>query len=338
MENSKKQPIQFEQFQKPRHILNGDVPKDIQLHIFADAFERAYGAVAYIRASLKDSRIIVRLLCAKSRVSPLKRQTLPRLELCAAVIAAELAPRVRVDLNIQNESVYLWTDSEIVLSWINAQSSSLKTSVANRLQKSHEVDKRSCINAISSYLDPKGIIRVGCRLGNSDLHEDVKQAMVLPYNDPITKLLFISLHEENKHCGHQALLNTARQRFWPVKGKITARSVVQKCVRYTRAKPQLCEQIMGDLPQTRVVTARPFIYSGVDYCGPFWIHHRAVHLELVSDLSTSAFIGTLKRFIARRGYCQNIYSDNATNFVGAKNQLLKLAEAIYSPDAQENKG
>ncbi|XP_075167651.1 uncharacterized protein LOC142239762 [Haematobia irritans] len=225
-----------------------------------------------------------------------------------------------------------------------------------QLQKSHEVDKRSCINALSPYLDSKGIIRVGGRLGNSDLHEDVKQPMVLPYNDPITKLLFISLHEENKHCGHQALLNTVRQRFWPVKGKITARSVVQKCVRCTRAKPQLCQQIMGDLPQTRVVPARPFINSGVDYCDPFWIHHRvrgkrptkayisvfccfatkAVHLELVFDLSTSAFIGALKRFIARRGHCQNIYSDNATNFVGAKNQLSELAEAIYSSEAQEN--
>ncbi|XP_075164230.1 uncharacterized protein LOC142236821 [Haematobia irritans] len=345
-------------FKMPRHLFNGDVPKEIQLHVFADASEKAYGAVAYIRASFKDSRITVRLLCAKSRVSPLKRQTLPRLELCAAVVAAELANRVRVDLNIQNESVYLWTDSEIVLSWINAQSSSLKTFVANRvstiqslsirdqwrhlwfhgplflhgkeslwpqkynsnlailtdvekkatistaveqdailykvhhggsfkrlqriigyifrfmnntripkhkrsphisltpkeldeslyviirrvqrsdfydeikqLQKSHEVDRRSCINALSPYLDSKGIIRVGGRLGNSDLHEDVKQPMVLPYNDPITKLLFISLHEENKHCGPQALLNTVRQRFWPVKGKITARSVVQKCVR-----------------------------------------------------------------------------------------------------------
>ncbi|XP_075150529.1 uncharacterized protein LOC142224632 [Haematobia irritans] len=451
----------------PRHMFDGDVPKEIQLHVFADASEKAYGAVAYIRASLKDGRIIVRLLCAKSRVSPLKRQTLPRLELCAAVIAAELAQRVRVDLNIQNESVYLWTDSEIVLSWINAQSSSLKTFVANRLsaiqslsirnqwrhvrsidnpadivsrglpavdlpkcqlwfhgplflhgkeslwpqkynsslaiptdiekkatiataveqdaiiykvhhggsfkrlqriigyffrfvnntripkhkrnshisltpkeldeslyviirriqrsefyddikqlQKSHEVDKRSCINALSPYLDPKGIIRVGGRLGNSDLHEDVKQPM------------------ENKHCGPQALLNTVRQRFWPVKGKITPRSVVQKCVRCTRAKPQLCQQIMGDLTQTRVVPARPFINSGVDYCGPFWIHHRTVHLELVSNLSTSAFIGALKRFIARRGHCQNIYSDNATNFVGAKNQLSELAEAIHSPGAQ----
>lgn len=56
---------------------------------------------------------------------------------------------------------------------------------------------------------------------------------------------------------------------------------------------------------------------------------------MVSDLSTDAFIGALKRFISRRGRCQNIYSDNATNFVGAKNQLAELQQTIYSEDNQE---
>lgn len=112
---------------------------------------------------------------------------------------------------------------------------------------------------------------------------------------------------------------------------------------------------MGNLPQTRVAPARPFINTGVDYCGPFLIHYRirgkrptkayiavfccfatkAVHLEVVSDLSTEAFIGALKRFIGRRGRCQNIYSDNATNFIGARNQLSELSESIYSKKGQE---
>lgn len=113
---------------------------------------------------------------------------------------------------------------------------------------------------------------------------------------------------------------------------------------------------MGNLPQARVTPARPFINAGVDYCGPFWIHYKvrgkrptkayiavfccfatkATHLELVTDLSTEAFIGALKRFISRRGRCQNIYSDNATNFIGAKNQLSELSESIYSDKGQES--
>ncbi|KAK9509896.1 hypothetical protein O3M35_004787 [Rhynocoris fuscipes] len=51
---------------------------------------------------------------------------------------------------------------------------------------------------------------------------------------------------------------------------------------------------------------------------------RAIHLELVSDLTTSAFIASLRRFMARRGVCSKIYSDNATNFVGAAKELRKL--------------
>lgn len=51
---------------------------------------------------------------------------------------------------------------------------------------------------------------------------------------------------------------------------------------------------------------------------------KAIHIELVYDLTTEGFIAALKRFISRRGICQHIYSDNATNFVGANKQLVEL--------------
>jgi len=60
-----------------------------------------------------------------------------------------------------------------------------------------------------------------------------------------------------------------------------------------------------------------------------------VHLELVTDLTTDAFLGALKRFIARRGHCKTLYCDNATNFVGAKNQLKEIENVIYAKEAQE---
>lgn len=55
----------------------------------------------------------------------------------------------------------------------------------------------------------------------------------------------------------------------------------------------------------------------------------------MSDLTTEAFIGALKRFISRRGHCQNLYCDNATNFVGAKNKLPELSTIIHASDAKE---
>lgn len=113
--------------------------------------------------------------------------------------------------------------------------------------------------------------------------------------------------------------------------------------------------MMGDLPADRVQPARPFIISGVDFCGPVFTHFKirgkqprkayiavfccfptkAVHLELVSDLSTEGFLGALRRFISRRGNCKKIYCDNATNFVGARNQLSELKDLFNHENSKQ---
>lgn len=102
---------------------------------------------------------------------------------------------------------------------------------------------------------------------------------------------------------------------------------------------------MGQLPSARVTPARPFKTSGVDYAGPINIrtskgrgHHsykgyiclfvcmvtKAIHIEVVSDLTTQGFLAAFKRFVSRRGYCSDLWSDNGTNFVGASKELNKL--------------
>ncbi|XP_070523064.1 uncharacterized protein [Cardiocondyla obscurior] len=106
---------------------------------------------------------------------------------------------------------------------------------------------------------------------------------------------------------------------------------------------------MADLPGSRVTIARPFTHTGVDYAGPILIKDskrrnaklikayiavficftiRAVHLEVVSDLTSEAFVGALKRFVSRRGRPECIYSDNGTNFVGANRELRELREFV----------
>jgi hypothetical protein len=57
---------------------------------------------------------------------------------------------------------------------------------------------------------------------------------------------------------------------------------------------------------------------------------KAIHLELVSDLSTPAFLGALNRFVSRRGYPSDIYSDEGTNFVGAKTEVAELRKLVTS--------
>ena len=89
---------------------------DIQLHGFSDASERAYAAVVYIRSTYSDGQVEVRLVASKSRVAPIKRQTIPRLELLGALILARLVNKLK-SLGIESHTL-LWTDSMTTLCWI----------------------------------------------------------------------------------------------------------------------------------------------------------------------------------------------------------------------------
>jgi len=109
---------------------------------------------------------------------------------------------------------------------------------------------------------------------------------------------------------------------------------------------------MADLPPFRVQPHRPFTHVGMDYGGPFLVreHRRRnaqtfkvylafvcmsvkeVHLEVVTDLTTDAFLAALDRFIARRGIPTNLYSDFGTNFVGAARKLKSLFRDAKAQD------
>ncbi|XP_053691589.1 uncharacterized protein LOC128740104 [Sabethes cyaneus] len=97
----------------------------------------------------------------------------------------------------------------------------------------------------------------------------------------------------------------------------------------------------------------PFAITGVDYASPFWIKQgsrrptltkayvavfvcmetKAVLLEVVSDLSTDAFLASLRRLIARRGRIHELHSDNATNFRGANHELNSLYQQFQNQQA-----
>ncbi|XP_036342478.1 uncharacterized protein LOC118751767 [Rhagoletis pomonella] len=122
----------LDNMQVSRHVFEGYIPAKIQIHVFSDASEKAYGAAIYIRYKLDEGLVQVRLLSAKSRA------TIPRLELCASVLGAQLTTRVKSDLKLDDVATYIWTDSQIVLAWINSSSASYQTFVANRIAVIHE--------------------------------------------------------------------------------------------------------------------------------------------------------------------------------------------------------
>lgn len=224
-----------------------------------------------------------------------------------------------------------------------------------RLQQGKPVEKTSEIATLTPFIDDKGIIRVGGRLENSSLPYDTKHPVLLPYSHPVTKLILTQIHIQNLHVGAQTLLAITRQRFWPLRGRRLATSIVRHCIRCNKVNPHAFGQLMGDLPETRTQAIRPFTNTGIDFCGPVFTHFKirgkppqkayiavfccfatkAIHLELVSDLSTEGFIGSLKRFMGRRGICHKIYCDNASNFIGASNQLRELQDTLNNSSSRE---
>lgn len=188
------------------------------------------------------------------------------------------------------------------------------------------------------------LLRVGGRLQNADLPFDCKHPILLPKNHPFLTSYVTYLHFKHYHAGAQALTSMVRQKYWASNLKRITTAVVRRCMHCFRYQPKLMQQIMGDLPASRVQPDRPFNKTGVDFCGPIWtrssLHSKqklksyvavfvcfvtkAIHLESVSDLSTKAFLAALTRFTSRRGLPRIIFCDNATNFVGARNELREL--------------
>lgn len=121
------------------------------------------------------------------------------------------------------------------------------------------------------------------------------------------------------------------------------------CLPYLKAVKAM-QQTTAPLPRDRITESPPFETVGVDFAGPLYVKikkgevekayialftcavTRAVHLELVSDMSTETFLLAFKRFISRRGLCRTVYSDNARTFKRADQDLRALWTAIKEPE------
>lgn len=124
--------------------------QSVELHVFADASEKAYGAVAYIRVMNQDGSATANVLTAKSRVAPVKKLTIPRLELQAAKIAAELGDFVKRSCKLIAVPTVFWTDSSIVLYWLRRDPHLNKPFVANRVSSILELSAGAQWRHVSS--------------------------------------------------------------------------------------------------------------------------------------------------------------------------------------------
>ncbi|XP_073963739.1 LOW QUALITY PROTEIN: uncharacterized protein [Choristoneura fumiferana] len=217
------------------------------------------------------------------------------------------------------------------------------------LKKHQRVNKKSKLLSLQPYLDADGILRVGGRLRHANLNEAEKHPIILENDTYLTTLIVREAHFKTLHGGHQLMLGYLRSKYWILKAKNVVKFIIRKCLVCAKQNAVVKSQLMGDLPSVRVNPAKPFLHSGVDFAGPYQVLMskgrgaktnkayiaificmctKAVHLELVGDLTSEAFIGAFRRFVARRGRCSHIWSDQGRNFVGAHKELAaSFAEA-----------
>lgn len=149
------------------------------------------------------------------------------------------------------------------------------------------------------------------------------------------------------HSGVSKTLARIRKRFWIPRGQATVKSVVKSCSICRRHEggpyklPPMCV-----FPKARVTEAMPFMRVGLDYLGPLvvkscddrkkvWIClftclvTRAIHLQLVCDMSTTEFLLCFRRFVSQRGTPSDVISDNAMQFRTASTVLDKVWNQVH---------
>ena len=127
----------------------------LTLHTFSDASIKAYGAIVYLCSQSQTAFVM-----AKSRVAPLKSQTLPRLELMAALIAARLTKFVKDSLKLARIPIYVWVDSQIAIYWIHSQKK-LPQFVAHRVNEIHQLIPSASWKYCPSHCNPADLLTRG---------------------------------------------------------------------------------------------------------------------------------------------------------------------------------
>lgn len=220
------------------------------------------------------------------------------------------------------------------------------------------LDSKSKLLALSPFVDEiEGFLRVRGRLDNAMLAYDEMHPIILPPDAHFTHLLIDCYHRRTMHGGPQLMMSRLRRNFWIVNARNAIRHRIRKCIVCFRQRAKTSQQLMASLPAPRVrQTSRPFLHTGVDYCGPFELRAskgrgikaykayiavlvclttKAIHVECVDGLTTDAFLAAFRRFVARRGLPSDVYSDNGTNFVGAANELDRQFKRM-TRDIEEN--
>ncbi|XP_067948721.1 uncharacterized protein [Watersipora subatra] len=215
------------------------------------------------------------------------------------------------------------------------------------------VGKKSSIFKLNPLLDGSGILRVGGRLDRATTLEEVeRRPAIIPKDTHIAKLLVQHFHEKIHHLGRQSTLAAIRSGgFWILNASNVVKNLISSCVICSRLRKQPEQQQMGQLPPERIEQTPPFTHVGMDVFGHFMVkdrrselkrwgllftclYSRAIHIELLEELTTDAFINALRCFVAIRGPVLTLFSDQGTNFMGAQNEFQRQIDVTTDEDVR----
>ena len=198
------------------------------------------------------------------------------------------------------------------------------------------------VQQLRLFLDSKGFIRCGGRIHNAPLSQLAKFPYLLPARHPFTTLIIYATHIKLYHSRVNGTITTLRQTYWI--------PTIRQCVKGLLRRCTTCRRHIGKsytspdpapLPKSRNQGPCPFTFTCVDFTGALYVKNgseevnvyvclftcatsRAVHLEVVTDLSTATFMLAFRRFVCRRSLPELIISDNATTYEAAADELEKL--------------
>ena len=201
------------------------------------------------------------------------------------------------------------------------------------------------VRALDLFLDSDGLIRSRGRLDRSSrLAYEVKNPILLGKHHPVTKLVIVDCHVKCSHLGTGATLAELRQSgYWVPQGRQAVNKILASCARCKRynSRPVLPNTV-ASLPAPRADFEVPFQHTGVEFTGHVWVkdgssdrkmyqliftcmNERAVHIEVVPNMSVLSFFQPLARFTNQYGVPRAIYSDNSKTFIGGGKLFDRLS-------------
>jgi len=216
------------------------------------------------------------------------------------------------------------------------------------LQNELENGPKGKFSSLNPFKNAEGMWFVGSRLTRCNpMTPDSNPQKLLAYHHPATRLFMQDAHQHG-HRGRNGTLAKFREKYWTTNGSKMAWQAKNKCQLCKLRNCKLLQQSMGKLPESRLKSSPPFNYSMVDFFGPFYIRGevqkrtsgkgygviftdlvmRAVHIEPVFGYDTSSFLMALTRFTSIRGWPSVMYSDPATQFIAADNEVKQMWASV----------